>query len=700
MSNNKTSRLSLRSTAKPSPNKNTRKTLMPVKAFGNVLNEIPESDLAERSSSQQLKTKIKSIGKRLSSTPTALKNRIATAPSFQPWRVIRSNSPFLTVNVKQADQIRAPQPSPNTDFESTLDESLDTSFVEPMQESNLVPAMIDFTYGRKRAQPFTLTSFGHPVPYKTSRLLASLDIERSGSSQSGELSLNIQPRPTSASKLPNSSSFQEVRGRSKTKERPVIPLLSFNNEPEPKQSSEKSSSTNSATSLKSFPSSNFSNMDNSYQSYDNLDTVALRLPGHLKEERRSSAVICRSSVDPISADLRAQVVKSAGLTLFNIKPVKGITYLLQNKVVGYQPSAIMKFLTTEEVSRHAMGEYFGCLNDPLADKVLNELLKNLDVKDLEIDEALRKLLRIFHPSGESQKLNDLVKKFSQSYYEQNEQRVNELFQSPDTVETISYSILMLQTDLHNPNCHATRISRKMSELEFIKNNRGIDIGNDVDETYLTNIYRRIAAHKFEPDTDLTDTIRSIDKLLLGPLKTEKFNLRYRRFVGLCTVEEVSLNPTKPKASATKSDHPRVLMVFNDLLLITKPQLPMAKVSNFLDVEGTKPSTHSPRSSSKHWFVTSSPKRSNSNLFHKDPVCSSTDPPRNNAFFLKKVISLNDPSITLVPFSSKTSKTQFGLGVTAQSATNNLVFHSEEDRDRVSQWIQMSIEELKEVVANK
>ena len=42
---------------------------------------------------------------------------------------------------------------------------------------------------------------------------------------------------------------------------------------------------------------------------------------------------------------------------------------------------------------------------------------------------------------------------------------------------LGYSVIMLNTDLHNPNVPK---ERKMKLNEFIQNNRGIDNGEDVD----------------------------------------------------------------------------------------------------------------------------------------------------------------------------------------------------------------------------
>lgn len=56
----------------------------------------------------------------------------------------------------------------------------------------------------------------------------------------------------------------------------------------------------------------------------------------------------------------------------------------------------------------------------------------------------------------------------------------------DTVFILSYAIIMLNTDLHNPG-----VKVKMSFEAFVRNNRGIDNGKNVPEFFLKDIYEAI-----------------------------------------------------------------------------------------------------------------------------------------------------------------------------------------------------------------
>jgi Sec7-like guanine-nucleotide exchange factor len=55
-----------------------------------------------------------------------------------------------------------------------------------------------------------------------------------------------------------------------------------------------------------------------------------------------------------------------------------------------------------------------------------------------------------------------------------------------TAYVLSYSVIMLNTDQHNPT-----IKKRMSMEDFVKNNRGIDDGRDLNRAFLEELYNRI-----------------------------------------------------------------------------------------------------------------------------------------------------------------------------------------------------------------
>lgn len=77
-----------------------------------------------------------------------------------------------------------------------------------------------------------------------------------------------------------------------------------------------------------------------------------------------------------------------------------------------------------------------------------------------------------------------MEKFSERFCLQNPS----VFPSADTAFILSFSIIMLNTDLHNPS---VREDRKMTKDDFLRNNRGISSGSDLPEPFLSQIYDNI-----------------------------------------------------------------------------------------------------------------------------------------------------------------------------------------------------------------
>lgn len=80
-----------------------------------------------------------------------------------------------------------------------------------------------------------------------------------------------------------------------------------------------------------------------------------------------------------------------------------------------------------------------------------------------------------------------MEKFAERYTEQNP----EVFPTADAAFILSFSIIMLNTDLHNP---AIKEERRMTKPGFVRNNRGICDGQDLPEELLSSIFDRIKAN--------------------------------------------------------------------------------------------------------------------------------------------------------------------------------------------------------------
>ena len=105
---------------------------------------------------------------------------------------------------------------------------------------------------------------------------------------------------------------------------------------------------------------------------------------------------------------------------------------------------------------------------------------------LEFDVAIRHFLAGFRLPGEAQKIDRIMETFAARYCALNA----EVFPSADVAFALAFSVIMLQTDLHNP---AIKEEKKMTKDGFRRNNRGICNGSDLDAQFLDEIFDRIKA---------------------------------------------------------------------------------------------------------------------------------------------------------------------------------------------------------------
>lgn len=249
-----------------------------------------------------------------------------------------------------------------------------------------------------------------------------------------------------------------------------------------------------------------------------------------------------------------------GLNLFNKKPERGVKYLMEQRFLANSSRAVAEFLLARKgLSKQMIGEYLGNLQSPFNQDVLLCVVQELRLIGLDIDQALRKLIHHFRLPGEAQKIERIVERFSQWYCICNPSIVNQ-FKTVDTVFLIAYAIIMLNTDLHNPNIKPVS---KMKLSAFIKNLKGIDRGKDVPADMLSNIYHRILSHELRVGPDHVSQVRKVERTMVG--KIPQLAIPERRLVCYCRLYEIADPSKKEKVGL----HQREIFLFNDVLVITK-----------------------------------------------------------------------------------------------------------------------------------
>ncbi|KAL3814904.1 hypothetical protein ACJIZ3_016172 [Penstemon smallii] len=181
-----------------------------------------------------------------------------------------------------------------------------------------------------------------------------------------------------------------------------------------------------------------------------------------------------------------------GISLFNRKPKKGIEFLINANKVGNSPEEIAAFLKNASgLNKTLIGDYLGERED-LSLKVMHAYVDSFEFQGMEFDEAIRVFLQGFRLPGEAQKIDRIMEKFAERYCKCNPK----VFTSADTAYVLAYSVIMLNTDAHNP-----MVKNKMSAEDFIRNNRGIDDGKDLPEEYLKSLFERISKNEIKMKDD-------------------------------------------------------------------------------------------------------------------------------------------------------------------------------------------------------
>jgi brefeldin A-inhibited guanine nucleotide-exchange protein len=180
------------------------------------------------------------------------------------------------------------------------------------------------------------------------------------------------------------------------------------------------------------------------------------------------------------------------LALFNMNPIKGLQCLKENRLIDDTIDGIVHFLkSTPTLSKTAIGEVLGA-SGPEYQDLMHRFVDSMDFSKMNLVRALRQLLSTFRLPGESQKIDRIMEKFADRYCDNNPQ----IFASADTAYTLSFSIIMLNTDLHSPS-----IKNKMTKAQYLKMNRDISQNNELPDEFLGAIYDDIASNEIVLEED-------------------------------------------------------------------------------------------------------------------------------------------------------------------------------------------------------
>lgn len=275
-----------------------------------------------------------------------------------------------------------------------------------------------------------------------------------------------------------------------------------------------------------------------------LHSIALRCDGHghFRGEGAGAgpvAALSAAATEEVAAaetELQRKKEQKRRLSIaartFNGDPSKSMSALQSLGLVSTPPTAesMAEFLRhTPELDLRLVGEYLSKRKD-FNGEVRKAFLSLFHFEGMPLVEALRTVLNSFRLPGESQLIERLMESFAEAYFVAQAPVVEagaatETTQDPlkmprwvfrekapdmcsetgggpedaagetptrmrmsnsDTIFVLSYSIIMLNTDLHNPG-----VKNRMTVEQFRSNNRGIDDGKSLPDFFLNDIYEAI-----------------------------------------------------------------------------------------------------------------------------------------------------------------------------------------------------------------
>ena len=189
----------------------------------------------------------------------------------------------------------------------------------------------------------------------------------------------------------------------------------------------------------------------------------------------------------IESNMKKKYELQTAASKFNIKTKTGLEYL---KSVGYindkdidseAKDIVLFFRNTPFLKKKNIGEFLG-ENTDLSIKTLKYFAESFDFKKMDIVQALKLFLSTFQLPAEGQIIDRVIEHFASKYYNDNEY----LFPNADSAFYLSYCIILLQTELYNPN-----VKDKMDQETFIKLVQDQNKERKLKEEYLSDIYKQV-----------------------------------------------------------------------------------------------------------------------------------------------------------------------------------------------------------------
>ena len=191
---------------------------------------------------------------------------------------------------------------------------------------------------------------------------------------------------------------------------------------------------------------------------------------------------------------------------FSCKPQEGLKFLQKKGIlpIPLTPSSVAKFLRIAPgLPNECTGAFLGELgkDNPSYEadgkafhrSVLLSYVRSFELKGQTVLNCMRIFLSAFRLPGEAQQIDRILVAFSEYCHDGSIEGKNGILENPEVTYLLTFSMIMLNTDLHNPN---VRADRKMTIAQFIKNNsfygEELNQTRNIPKEYLEEVYESLS----------------------------------------------------------------------------------------------------------------------------------------------------------------------------------------------------------------
>ncbi|KAE9417648.1 hypothetical protein Angca_008878 [Angiostrongylus cantonensis] len=205
------------------------------------------------------------------------------------------------------------------------------------------------------------------------------------------------------------------------------------------------------------------------------------------------------SMEQVIEQKKRKRILAEGTELFNQSPKKGIEFLREKGLLGADSASVVYWLRTNpQLDKKKIADYICSRKNS---NVLEAFVSSFPFENTRLDDALRMFLETFRLPGEAAEISMVMQHFSEQWYKAN----NEPFNHVDAAFTLSYAIIMLNTDQHNPQVRKNQ--PPMTVDCFKRNLSGTNGGADFDPNMLTSMYDAIKSEEIVMPAEQTGLVK-------------------------------------------------------------------------------------------------------------------------------------------------------------------------------------------------